>query len=218
MAIITISRQYGSGGDEIATRVCEKLGYRYFDKTLMAQVASEMGLAEGVDFSEDNYKMRSFRERLFGTPRKVAQVGVLAEDATGAVTETVEILNEAQSVTMVQGAIEAAYQHGNMVIVGRGGQTVLKDKPDVLHVRIGAPLDDRVQRLHNRENYSLGWAQDRAVTRDRASAEYLQRFHGIDWADPLLYDLVINTGKLSIEAAAQLIVSAVGYLPPAEPA
>ena len=68
MAVITISRQYGSGGDEIATRLWNVLGYRYFDKRLMAQVATEAGLSptEVVDSSEDNYEARSLLERLFG--------------------------------------------------------------------------------------------------------------------------------------------------------
>ena len=69
MTVITISRQYGSGGDEVALRVCEMLEYRYFDKMLMRQVASEVGFSAGeiVDFSEDNYKVRSFLDRLFGS-------------------------------------------------------------------------------------------------------------------------------------------------------
>lgn len=59
MAVITMSRQYGSGGDEIAVRVCELLGYRYFDKALMAQIAAETALWEGpiVDYSEDDHRV-----------------------------------------------------------------------------------------------------------------------------------------------------------------
>jgi cytidylate kinase len=85
-----------------------------------------------------------------------------------------------------------------------------------LHVRVEAPLDHRVQRLTGRANYSLGGAQDAAIKHDRASADYLKRFYSIDWSDPLLYDLVLNTGRLTIEAAAQLIVRAVSFLPKAE--
>ena len=67
MAVITFSRQYGSGGNEIAVRVSEQLEYRFFDKELIAQVASEEGILHGekVDISEDNYKMRGFFDRLF---------------------------------------------------------------------------------------------------------------------------------------------------------
>ena len=70
-----------------------------------------------------------------------------------------------------------------------------------------------MERLHERENYSLGGAQDAAIKRDRAAADYLKRFYDIDWSDPLLYDLVINTGKLNTDAAVQLILEAVKRLP-----
>jgi cytidylate kinase len=220
MAVITISRRYGSGGDEIAGRVCQLLKYRYFDKALMAGVAAEMGLAaeEIVDLSEDIHEVRGFLERLFSSSRKVTQLEAIPEDRPGSVIEVVKKLDEAQSIALIQNMIQAAHEEGNVVIVGRGGQAVLRDKPDVLHVRVEAPLDDRVQRLYDRANYSLGGAQDAAIKHDRASADYLKRFYKIDWSDPLLYDLVLNTGRLTVEAAAQLIVRAITYLPKTEPA
>jgi len=215
MAVITISRQYGSGGNEIAVRVSQQLGYRYFDKEMLAQAASEEGILNGekVDFSEDNYKMRGFLDRLFNWPRMVAQVGTRIEDKTGAISEEIRILNEVESVNLIRSAIEEAYEHGDVVIVGRGGQAILGEKPGAFHVRIQAPLPARVERLHERENYSLGGAQDAAIKRDRAAADYLKRFHDIDWSDPLLYDLVVNTGKLDSEAAIYLVTEAVKHLP-----
>ena len=215
MAVITVSRQFGSGGNEIAVRLCEELGYRYFDKELIAQAASAAGFLGGekIDISEDNYKMRGFFEKLFNWPRMVAQVGTVTEHENGETTKEIRLLNEVESINLVRGAIEAAYEHSNVVIVGRGGQAILRDKPEVLHVRIEAPLDARAQLLHERENYSLGGAQDAAIKRDRAAADYLQRFYEIDWSDPLLYDLVINTGKLGPCAAVELVTEAVKRLP-----
>ena len=96
--------------------------------------------------------------------------------------------------------------------------TLRQRQPDVLHVRLVASLDARVQRLHKQENFSLAEAQDIAVKRDQASAEYLKRFYNLDWADPTLYDLVINTTKLGLEGVTQLIVAAVEHLPVAKPA
>jgi cytidylate kinase len=224
MAVITISRQFGSGGDEIAARLCKMLGYRYFDKELMAQVASEMDISEEAieDFSEDNYKVQSFMDRLFGWRRDtmaVAQIRTWKEDEiTGARLREVKTLDETHSINLVRQAIESAYGHGNVVILGRGGQAILKDKPDVLHVRISVSLNERVKRLQKRENMSFGGAQDAAIKHDRASADYLRRFHNIDWADPTLYHLVVNTDKLSIDAAAELIIKALDYLPKAETA
>jgi cytidylate kinase len=216
MAVITISRQYGSGGNEIATRVCEVLEYRYFDKQLMAELALEMGLSPGevVDFSEQDYKMRGFLERLFNwRGSRVAHTATWSEDSSGAKKQVIEELNEAKSVAMVEGIIGAAHKAGNIVIVGRGGQAILKGKANVLHVRIESPLDDRNLRIHEQQKVSLGMAQDMAVNHDRAAADYLRRFYDIDWANPAHYDMVLNTHKLGIEGAVQLIVKAVGYLP-----
>lgn len=217
MAVITISRQYGSGGDEVAARVGELLGYHYFDKRLMARLATEAGLSpsEVVDFSEDNYRVQSFLKRLFEGrgARAVARVSTWAEGVAGSKIEQVAELDEAQSITFVQSTIQAAYTLGNTVIVGRGGQALLAGKADVLHVRVEARLDDRDLRVHEQEKVSLGHAQDIVVNHDRAAAAYLKHFYDIDWSDPALYDLMVSTSKLGIEGAAQVIVQAVGYLP-----
>lgn len=217
MAVITISRQYGGGGDEIAAQVRKRLNYRYFDKRMMAQIAAEIGLSpdEVIDFSEDNYKVRNFMERLLSWrgSRVVGQVSTWTEDTTGTRIKELQSLDEVKSVALVQGTIQEAYKYGNVVIVGRAGQAVLGKKPDVLHVRIEAPLDIRNRLVAEQQNISLGAAQEIVLQHDRAAAEYLKRFYDIDWDNSMLYDLVINTAKLNKEAAAQLIVSAVSFLP-----
>jgi cytidylate kinase len=225
MAVITISRQYGSGGDEIAVRICQELGCRAFDKRMMAQVASEMGLSEReiVDFSEANYKVRGFLERLFGrrSARVVAEAGAWTQDTSGARAVQVEQLDEEWCVRMVRTTIQAAYERDNVVIVGRGGQAILQDKPGVLHVRLQAPLDARILRVRYQETVGLApefqqrAAHDLVADRDRAGAEYLRRFYDVDWDDPSLYHLVLDTKKWGIEPCVQLIVQAVSYLPQA---
>ncbi len=214
MAVITISRQYGSGGDEIAKRLCEILGYHYFDKQLMLQVAAEIGFSENelVDFSEENYKVRGFFNRLFGS-RPVAQVETWKRDvSTGAHKLEIEELDEEQCVRMIQVSIGAAYRQGNLVILGRGGQAILKEAPGVLHVRIEAPLGARVMRVQEKENLSLLVAEERVRARDQATASYLRRFYGIDWSDPMNYHLIINTGKWDLENAAHIVVNALSQL------
>jgi cytidylate kinase len=225
MAVITISRQYGCNGDEIASRACAELGYRTFDKRLMAQVASEMGLSEGeiIDFSEANYRVRGFLERLFGRrgARTVAETGTWTQDTSGTRAVQVEQLDEEWCVRMVRTTIQAAYEQGNVVIVGRGGQAILQDKPGVLHVRLHAPLDARITRVRYHETTGMApefqqrAAQEIVRERDRATAEYLRRFHDIDWTDPHLYHLVLDTTKWGVESAARLIVQAVDCLPQA---
>ena len=217
MAVITISRQYGSGGDEVAAQVCDMLGYRFFDKRIMAGMASEFGLSaqQVVDFSEDMYEVRGFLDRLRG-PRVVAQTRVWTQDASGRRVQEIEELDEEQAITMVQGIVQAVYKDDNIVILGRGGQAILKDMPGALHVRIEAPQDARVQRIQDQEDVSQQAAEKTVVERDRATADYLKRFYDVEWSNPAHYHLVINTGKLGVDAAAHLIVNALSYLPPAE--
>jgi cytidylate kinase len=211
MPVITISRQYGSGGDAIGKRVCETLGYSYFDKNLMAQVASEEGISESdiVDFPEDTYKMRGFLDRLLGRKRSAADAWT-----SGAAQRAlpVEALDEAHSVNLIKETIIGAHKHDNVVIVGRGGQAILREQPGVLHVRIIAPLGARVLRVQSTENVSLDEATTRVNHRDEAAAAYLERFYDIDWDNPLLYHLIINTGKWETENAVQIILNALAHL------
>ena len=211
MPVITISRQYGSGGDAIGKRVCEALGYSYFDKNLMAQVASEEGISESdiVDFPEDTYKMRGFLDRLLGRKRPAIE----AWASSGAQRALpVEALDEAHSVNLIKETIIGAHKHDNVVIVGRGGQAILREQPGVLHIRIIAPLGARVLRVQTAENVSLDEATTRVNHRDEAAAAYLDRFYDIDWNNPLLYHLIINTGKWETEDAVQIILNALAHL------
>jgi CMP/dCMP kinase len=208
MAVITISRQYGSEGDEIAANLCQILGYQSFDKQLMRKVAGEAGLTEGevVDFTEDQHRVRGFLDRLLGSPPLL-----MTQSHTWS---EVKVIDEAESIPLVQTIIRAAYKHDNIVIVGRGGQAVLRSEPGVLHVRIEAPLETRIQRVQLREGLTYELAHDVVAQRDRAAADYLKRFYNVDWADSLLYHLIINTGRWGIESASYLIVNAVNQLPP----
>ena len=219
MAVITISRQYGSKGDDVANLVAEKLNYRIFDKTLMAQVASEVGLSENeiVDFQETNYRVRNFLERLLPRSRVVAEVGTWTVDTTGARIKEVQKLDETRSITMVKGVIQAAYKQGDVIIVGRGGQAILKGMGGVLHVRIVAPLDFRIETVHYDEHLHPKEAEDLVARHDRAAEDYVKRFYGVDSSDPTLYHMVINTGHWGVETAADLIVEAVKALPATAP-
>ncbi len=211
MPSITISREYGSGAIHIAERLCERLGYGYFDKNLMVQVAAEMGVSETdvVDFSEDTYRMRSFLERLFGRRSIRPEPGVTGESAP-ALRE--KMLTEQEGVRLIKDTIIGAYERGSFVIVGRAGQAILRDKPAVLHVRLVAPLGARALRVKDREELSLGEATNLAVTRDQAAAAYLERFFDIDWNNPMLYHLVLNTGRWELDGAIDIIASALANL------
>lgn len=216
MAVITLSRQYGSAGDQIAARVAVLLGYHIFDKTVMAKMAAEVGLTEQevVDFSETDYRTKGLLDRLFGVSPRVGETRTWTEDIKGVRKPEVVKLSDTQAATMVRGIIEAAYKHGDMIIIGRGGQAVLKDCPGVLHVRVEAPLEQRIERIAKEESVEPLRAEWLIDDRDRAAREYVRRFHGIDPNDPMHYHLLINGGLLDVETAAQVIVLAVQQMKP----
>jgi CMP/dCMP kinase len=218
MAVITISRQYGSGGDEIAVLICKATGYRLFDKILLRKAAAEAGISadEVYDYSEENYKVKNFLSRLFGGNQPVARFNIWREEGDGIrVAEQVQLSEEA-ALSLEHKAVEFACKQGNMVIVGRGGQVILKDSPGVLHVRLEATLEDRILRVRGDPRApgqpfealvdTRRAAKDEIDAHDLASADYLKRFYRVDWSDLALYHLVINTSKLSFDQAAHTII------------
>jgi CMP/dCMP kinase len=222
MTVITISRQLGSLGDEIAQKLCAVLNYRYFDKYLVMRAAKEAGLAEQeiVDYGEENYKVRNFLDRMLDRPQTLAQVRVWKEGVEGALNQEAVTLTEEVALELVQRAIHYAYQLGNVVIVGRGGQVILQNEPDVLHVRVEAPIETRLQRIreawrpHETRVDLRRTAQDTIEHKDAASAEYLQHFYHVRWDDPALYHVIINTGKLDIDQAVLMIAHLARELAP----
>jgi CMP/dCMP kinase len=232
MAVLTISRLYGSGGDEIADQVCQILGYRHFNKRNIAKAAFEAGLSEQEiasysDFSEVNYKYKTFLDRLLRRAAPPAKEHHQKEDVAVMLRTEEKLFNEASALTLVQQAIKEAYKVGNIVILGRAGQIILKDHPGVLHIRIEAPLEERVRRVEShlkaeKGDYETDFkirhdARERIAERDSASADYVRLFYSVNWADPSLYHAVFNTGKIDLRKAAQIIVAMVECLFP-EPA
>lgn len=216
MATITISRQYASGGEEIAARVAQILGYTIFDKTMMTEVATELGLTEHeiIDFRETDQRSLGFLERLLGQTRTVAQFSTWQEDRSGVRKPTVIKISDEQAIAMVRGVMDAAHKRGNVVIVGRGGQAILRGRPDVLHVRIEAPMEHRTQRLLARGDYTPTQAELEIEDHDRAARDYVKRYHGLDPHDPMHYHLLINTGLLDLETAAAVIAQAAQQMQP----
>ncbi|HOK29623.1 MAG TPA: cytidylate kinase-like family protein [bacterium] len=210
MSIVTISREVGSGGDEVAHRLCEVLGYRYFDKELMTEVAVKMGISEEevIDYSEDSYKLRSFIDNLFRRREPLATITVKGKNSSGEITHMTEVLDEERALKLIQRTIERLREIGNVVIVGRGSQVILRDAPGVLHIRIVAPVEQRIGRIMLNRSLTRNEARDYMETKDRASSEYLRRFYGVDWSDPSLYHLVINMGRWNTDEAVDIIHTA----------
>jgi cytidylate kinase len=181
MAIITISRQLGSWGNLIAKQVATRLGYRMVERELINQAALRAGAPEvGLAMIDDLH--------LLGL--------TTSPEAAQAYCEAVKCV------------MQELAEEGKVVIVGRAGQAILAARPDVLHVRVIAPLEVRAQRISERRNVTLQAARAQVEASDRSRRNYLKRYYSIHWENPELYDLVINTARFTLEDSAELIVQA----------
>jgi cytidylate kinase len=109
---------------------------------------------------------------------------------------------------MVGLVIRGSAREGNVLVVGRGGQALLRKHSGALHVQIVAPLAERIRIVADREGLEWRAAQSRVRASDRARTDYVRRYHGVDRLDSTLYHIVINTSKVAVDTAVALIVMA----------
>jgi len=187
MAIITISHQMGAGGPEIGMAVAQRLGYRYVDQELISDAAHRYGLLEEKLSHLDETKPTLF-ERFDTETRRY--------------------------ITVIQTALYEFAEQDNVVLMGRGGQWLLRGIPHAFRIRVIAPFELRVKRTVKKLAGQMGEAVNpRAVTdmvrRDAAEKSGRMRYlYEVDINDPGLYELVLNTEKLPSDAAVELIAVA----------
>jgi len=170
----------------------------------MISVAKSLGVSEEdiEDFSEDTYKVKGFVDKILLRKKPVAISHSLKNNV-----QIRKVLDEEGCLSAIQMVVNSLASRGEVVIVGRGGQAILKDKVGTLKVRIVAPTDIRVERIMKSEGLSKQDALKLIEVNDKATAEYLRRFYSIDWEDPSIYDMVLNTGKMDLSTAARVIAS-----------
>jgi len=182
MAIITISREMGSGGIPIAQQAAEELGYTLVDGDLLRELAPEYGLS----------------------PEALEK----ADEKPPAFVESLDHQLETDQHLIELIILEHALK-GNVIIYGRGGQDLLTGIASVLRVRIIAPFEERVERWSEREWLDPDLARILVRKSDQQRAGFIKYYFDRDWNDPLHYDLLINTTRLSEETAVHLIKNAI---------
>ncbi|HSO28197.1 MAG TPA: cytidylate kinase-like family protein, partial [Anaerolineales bacterium] len=136
------------------------------------------------------------------------------QDISGARVQEIERLDHEQVLALIQSVILSVYNRDNFMIVGRGGQAILQDRHGVLHVRIEAPVEMRIQRVMALQNLDEAEAAALVKQRDRAALEYLQRFYNINPSDSSLYHLILNTDHLKSRTAVDVICTAIAQAEP----
>ena len=201
MAVITISRELGSEGDKIADLLCQELGYCRVDKDMLTHIAEEAS----VDVEAVLAKERAVTRK----PRLVSSdmTSLYAKDPSAFAKQAV--IDDQTYARVVRETMEKFAQEGDAIIIGRGGQMILRDWPAALHVRLYAPPEVRVQRLMERLNISEPDAKRRIASSDEQKRQYIRRLHkNASWKDLKYYHLAISTDHVSPEIAAQMIILA----------
>lgn len=197
MAVVSISRQYGAGGRMMGEKIAEKLGYRLVDRSILTEVAKKAGV----------------------TVRSVEDVeqeagGLLSRVVNELVKTSLYVRNLPDySATFDEGAYreflvkvigEMAAQ-GNLVIIGRGSQIILRDTPGVVRVLLVASEDDRIERLMRHYKLDRERAEQVAKREEKKRLAFLKAFAAGEPDAPGLYHLVINTSLVSLDLAADLV-------------
>lgn len=203
MQAVTISREYGSGGGEIAARLARMLGWRLLDHEAVVQVAQELGISVTDAEAQDEH-VESLGMRLLNGLS-------LIQPPMSNVVQMLPIRNDHLYHEAMRKVVEKALATGHVVIVGRGSQVLLKNRRDILHARAVAPLAQRITYVMQRESLNHDQALARIRYKDSGHVRYLQTQYHQDPANPLLYDIVVNTAVLDLDNIAQLLYDTLAY-------
>ncbi len=200
--VIAISRALGAGGEEIGRMVAAKMGLRYADEEIIVKAAEKAGVSP-----ETVAKAESAPGLLDRILDSLAKTPMMAE--TMALPPVVQEMPVAYEALIEQVVRETAAQ-GNVVIVGHGASIPLAGTSGLLRVLVTAPAEVRVSRLAQAQGTDAGKARKVISHSDGQRRAYLRRFYGVGEERADRYDLVVNTEKLTLDAAARTIVSAAG--------
>ena len=197
--IITIEREYGCGGGEIAQSVANRRGWKLWDQRLTEEIARLANCPKAV-VEQREEKNDPLYYRLFKSFMRGSYEGAINAPKLNLV-DSETILKIARRV------VEHAAEKGNCVIVGRGSQQFLKNRPDTLRIFLYAPRENKVRRLLARGKTEKE-AEELVDTVDRERADFIQKYFNVEWPDRPIYHSMLNTA-IGDECVANMILSLV---------
>ncbi len=181
--VITISRQYGAGTSEVAQMLSNRLGFRVIEEELLTMAAQRSGL--------DIAKI----ERVYEQRPSFQDLRVYKEQSEKYITAVDETLNDLA-------------RQGNLIIVGRGANLVLLTHRNVVNLRLVADFTVRLKRVMEREKVSETDVRRRITEADYAREAYYRYLYNVMPDDPSIYDMVLNTSRVTLEEVAAMIIAA----------
>lgn len=204
--VVTISRQFGSGGAEVGHIVARESGLLYVDHEIIGEVARRLGINEEQAARQDEQTVGAaghILEALQSSSPFNVNYRALLNPA-----EAQAQAREVAYVRLTQRVILELATEGNAVIIGRGSQFLLHASPRTLHIYIFAPLDYRIEQVMQRYQLDRGKAKELVERRDYEHDAYLGHYYGASQHQLYLYHMLINTSLFTYELAAKLILQA----------
>ncbi len=204
MAVVTISRQYASGGSDVAKLLADRLGWPVVDNEFVDRVAKQAGLSP--------QEVQAREERVPGLIERLSRALAVSSPevfvATADATATT-FAKEDELVRVTEAVIIQTVQEGNVILVGRGAQAYLGQRDDTLHVFIVGSRETRVLAAMQRLGITRAEAEDAVNKIDEGRKRYVKTHYNRRWDDPNNYHLVFNTDVFTYEQVAEMIAQAV---------
>lgn len=210
MPVITIRGQFGSWANDIGELIAHTLNIDYVDRKIIAEVAERLR-QPSTSIAEKEMPPSTILGRISEAITKAPYMG--DSIYTGLYSPLWAIpLDDKNYLSGLEAVVKELASSRSIVIVGRGSQFILKDAPGAFHVLIVAPIEVRVKRVRESLKLTEKEARNEIARFDDGSREFVKRYFQANIADPINYDLVVNTNHLSVEGAASIIVDAVSKL------
>ena len=199
--LITITRQYASGGSQVAELAARALGWTVIDNEFVDEVARRAGLP-AAEVAQREERAPGLLERLARTLAAASPELFITESAVA------DAERDEQSIVRIsERIIHEAAALGRVVLVGRGAQAILAERPDALHVYVVASKAWRMRLAVERLGVDPAKVEKELEDTDRRRDQYTKTYYNRTRADPTNYDLVVNAERLGLEGAAELVVA-----------
>ena len=202
MAVITISKEFGTDSEKVASEAAQKLGYEYIGDRLIAEVAKELRVSE----SEAEMFRKTSQSRIlrFVDRYTCSLVQKVVDREHGC-------LDDKNYYETTKKLVQNVYDAGNAIILGWGGQCILRGKPDTLHVRLVKDEETKIREVMKNRNLEHKAAKAFIEREESDLKAYIEHYFNEDWNAAHLYDLIIDMGKTPVEKAVDLICDNLKY-------
>jgi cytidylate kinase len=227
MAVVTFNGPIGAGGNEVGFTTSSLLDANYVDRLIFAEAAKRIGSTVAALTQKEEQIVRR-RDRFTNFLQTVMERSVRSgvggdpyfspgmeyfpsEEYTDLVEEPVtaaQRLKDQQFIDVTSSVIRDLATAGDVIIIGRGSNVVLKDTPGVLHVGLNAPFDMRMRTIAEREQINQREAERFITDVEKARVAYFRKFFSVSPDDPNLYHMVLNMSTMGVDTAAELVAHA----------